>query len=135
MELIFVYGTLKLNGPNHYLLRGEQNLFIADARTTDAKWDLVSFEKFPALINGDCFVSGELYKIDRITDERIKRLENGLYIKIILPVVSMSATRIPYLASTYLWRSAVPESATTDYVMYDPETNIKHWSNDSYFFE
>jgi len=133
MNNLFVYGSLKQDGPNHFLLRGEQNIFFGQARTVNPDFSLLSLGKFPAMVEGDHFVSGELYQIDQSTEQRIDRLEQGLYVKILLPVEITGADGRVFLAHTYLWDHTIPINPVEDpsRIFVDEETNTVHWQNDT----
>lgn len=77
---VFVYGTLKQDGSNHSLIDGKNAgaSFIGSAITSEAKWAMVSFFKYPG-VRGDKKnrIWGELYMVDRICLEEIDTLENN----------------------------------------------------------
>jgi Uncharacterized conserved protein len=134
MMHIFVYGTLKEDGPNHFLMRGENNKFVGKARTVNPVFDLLSLGKFPALVEGDRRVVGELYEIDPYTEARIDRLEQGLYNKVLTPIEVISADEYVYLSVTYMWDHASPFNPQhgDSRIMYNADLNEVMWCNDSY---
>lgn len=77
---VFVYGTLKADGSNHNLISGKHAgaSFIGSAITSEAKWAMVSFFKYPG-VRGDKKnrIWGELYMVDKICLEEIDTLENN----------------------------------------------------------
>lgn len=67
---VFVYGTLKQDGYNHFLLKGTE--FIGYATTTE-KFQMVQVHTFPALLKKEySTIHGECYRVD---DETLKQLD------------------------------------------------------------
>lgn len=70
---LFVYGSLKHGYHNHFLL--ENSKFITTGLTYP-KFDMVSFDLFPAVIpQGKFRISGEIYQISRKTLAEIDVIE------------------------------------------------------------
>lgn len=78
-QAVFVYGTLMSSGANHMFIGGEDSTFMGSAYTTEAKWGMVSFFKFPGVIAGKKnHIWGELYICSRLVLEQLDVLEaNG----------------------------------------------------------
>ncbi|XP_076313088.1 putative gamma-glutamylcyclotransferase CG2811 isoform X2 [Tachypleus tridentatus] len=80
--LVFFYGTIKSNEPNHHWLKSVENghaRFVGKARTA-RKWPLVVATKYniPHLL--DCkgtgkFIAGELYEINDILLKKLDEIE------------------------------------------------------------
>ncbi|XP_022242833.1 putative gamma-glutamylcyclotransferase CG2811 [Limulus polyphemus] len=80
--LVFFYGTIKSNEPNHHWLRNVENghaRFLGKARTA-TEWPLVVATKYniPHLL--DCkgtgkFIAGELYEINDILLKKLDEIE------------------------------------------------------------
>ena len=70
-NLVFVYGTLKKGFGNHRLLTKAK--FIANACIFDGK--MLDLGAFPALVEGDMDIEGELYEVDKATFAALDRLE------------------------------------------------------------
>jgi gamma-glutamylaminecyclotransferase len=74
MTKVFVYGTLKAGYGNHQLLA--DSISIGDASTV-ARWAMID-SGFPVVLPGDDGqVVGEVYDIDKITLQRLDRLESN----------------------------------------------------------
>jgi gamma-glutamylcyclotransferase (GGCT)/AIG2-like uncharacterized protein YtfP len=68
--LLFVYGTLLRDEPNHPQL--SDAAFVRSTRTA-ARYELVDLGGYPALLeNGETAVSGEVYEVD---DSLLERLD------------------------------------------------------------
>ena len=75
---LFVYGTLKTNEQNNYLLRGK---FLRQTRTVP-KYKLIDCGAFPGLADGTFSVEGELWEIDPNTLKFLDKFEGvdcGMY--------------------------------------------------------
>jgi len=71
--LVFVYGSLKRGFGNHQLL--EESEFIGH-HITEPLYEMRSLGGYPGvLLNGDTPISGELYRVDEATFQRLDRLE------------------------------------------------------------
>jgi gamma-glutamylcyclotransferase (GGCT)/AIG2-like uncharacterized protein YtfP len=71
-ELIFVYGTLKRGGENHYLLEGSR--FAGEASING--WEMRDLGDYPAITKSDGGnVHGEMYIVSDETFLRISILE------------------------------------------------------------
>jgi len=79
MSKVFVYGSLKKGYWNNSLLKESQLLF--EATTVYGGYGMVDLGSFPAVIKGGDFrVSGEVYKVDDRTLQRLDALEgNGSF--------------------------------------------------------
>lgn len=74
--VVFVYGSLKRGFGNHRFLEGTE--FLGAASTSNYVYRMHSLGPFPAVVeNGDYAVSGELYKVDGVTMERLDMLEGN----------------------------------------------------------
>lgn len=70
---LFVYGTLRPGGYNHYLL--EEALHLGPA-VTEPEFDLVDLGSYPAMVpGGETAVVGDLFEIDEALLRRCDRLE------------------------------------------------------------
>ncbi len=74
---VFVYGTLKqgnsLRGLNRW---GRAATFIADAVTSESKYNLWNLGAFPATtLNGKSYISGEVWVVDQETMQDLDRIE------------------------------------------------------------
>jgi gamma-glutamylcyclotransferase (GGCT)/AIG2-like uncharacterized protein YtfP len=108
--LLFVYGSLKKNGHYFSLIEKEVKLINDDCYT---KGMLVSLGKYPALIDGNGMVHGELFEITneglRICDEiegysSLKEINKNLYYReerdiFSLPERSLIGSAIVYILS------------------------------------
>jgi gamma-glutamylcyclotransferase (GGCT)/AIG2-like uncharacterized protein YtfP len=65
--LLFVYGTLRRNGPAAHLMNGA--VFAAEASIVGR---VIQRDGYPGLLDGDDSVSGELYEV---TGELLARLD------------------------------------------------------------
>ncbi|MCC5935078.1 MAG: gamma-glutamylcyclotransferase [Balneolales bacterium] len=75
LHQVFVYGTLKKNHANHYLLSGARFVGLSELRGFEL-WDLGSF---PGIIPADkpgLLVQAELYETDHETLQRLDELED-----------------------------------------------------------
>lgn len=70
-ELVFVYGTLKKGFGNHRLLAKAK--FIAPAFIINGK--MIDLGAFPAVMEGDMDIEGEIYAVDENTLASLDRLE------------------------------------------------------------
>ena len=75
MNYIFVYGSLKSEFNNNYILRGSKFISICE---TENKYEMLSLGYFPAVTKSSSkyFISGELYAISDEILQRIDILEN-----------------------------------------------------------
>lgn len=70
---VFVYGTLKRNGYNHYLLGNSE--FVGEATTTEP-FTMVKLGTFPALLPyGNTPIIGECYQVDALVSGHLDMLE------------------------------------------------------------
>ena len=106
MTLVFVYGTLKRHGSNHRFLAGQQ--FVANARTAGghALYVLGDYPGMVKSMNGDDFVTGEIWQVDDTCLARLDELEGineGLYarepIKLMPPFEGENIQTYVYLRS------------------------------------
>lgn len=71
---IFVYGTLKLNQPNHHFLRGRSTRIAANARIAGLK--LYDLGAFPGAVMSseasDC-VYGEIYEVHHDNEDFVRQ--------------------------------------------------------------
>ncbi|WP_101759902.1 gamma-glutamylcyclotransferase [Oceanicoccus sp. KOV_DT_Chl] len=73
MHKVFVYGSLKQGGHNHYFL--SQSSFIGRCRTEPA-YELFTLGSFPCVVSGGTTsVQGEVYEVDNSTLEKLDELE------------------------------------------------------------
>lgn len=71
--LVFVYGSLKKNYPNHYLLETSDK--VSDF-VTPPDYTMYSLGGFPAIVKGgDTPITGEVYSVDDKTFARLDVLE------------------------------------------------------------
>lgn len=71
MEPVFVYGSLRRGMHNHRVM-GESE-FLAEATLTG--FSMFQVSSFPAIVEGNGSVKGELYLVDDATLARLDRLE------------------------------------------------------------
>lgn len=91
MVLMFVYGSLRKKGHNHQFLENEEFLMKGFVKGTLFKLQEVPY---PALLEGDGFIVGELYRVSENAESRIDFLEGfisenhprNLYHKILVDV-------------------------------------------------
>src|SRR5580658_691009 len=82
MSLVFVYGTLKRGGSNHFLLAGQQ--FVGAARTR-AGFALYDLDGYPGMVvdaSAAEGIAGEVWSVDAACLAELDRLEGtgeGLY--------------------------------------------------------
>jgi gamma-glutamylcyclotransferase (GGCT)/AIG2-like uncharacterized protein YtfP len=82
MTLVFVYGTLKRGGSNHFLLAGQQFVGAAKTRSGFALYDLDGYPGMVADAAATEGISGEVWAVDAACLEEMDRLEGtaeGLY--------------------------------------------------------
>lgn len=71
---VFVYGSLKKNFGNHVLL--QHSNFIGEGITNEPQFTMVNLGSFPGvLIDGNGYISGEVYEINQPTLVRLDILE------------------------------------------------------------
>jgi gamma-glutamylcyclotransferase (GGCT)/AIG2-like uncharacterized protein YtfP len=72
-HVLFVYGTLKREYPNHYFLRNA--LFVDEGETVDSY--ALYFDEFPLVYAGEAIgsIKGEVYRIDDDTLHHLDQLE------------------------------------------------------------
>jgi gamma-glutamylcyclotransferase (GGCT)/AIG2-like uncharacterized protein YtfP len=79
---VFVYGTLKSNYENNYLLK-ESTILKKDYRIDGI--GMYNFIKFPfAILEPDSYIIGEIWEINKETESKLDILEGvneGLYYK------------------------------------------------------
>ena len=103
MNTIFVYGTLKRGGSNHFFLRGQK--FLGNARTVPG-FTLYSLGDYPGMVRAPSDtvgVTGELWSVDDACLAELDRLEGldeGLYERI---DVLLAPNTIAGSAQTYLY--------------------------------
>lgn len=69
-HLVFVYGTLRRDGDNHYILADSSFL---GRYTTEPRYTMFRLGQFPAVVaRGDTAISGEIY---RVSDEVFSLLD------------------------------------------------------------
>ena len=82
MTLVFVYGTLKRGGSNHFLLAGQE--FAGTARTLPG-FALYDLEGYPGMVADGAAsegISGEVWSVDPACLaelDRLEGIEEGLY--------------------------------------------------------
>jgi gamma-glutamylcyclotransferase (GGCT)/AIG2-like uncharacterized protein YtfP len=102
MNTVFVYGTLKRGGSNHFFLAGQQ--FLGEARTQPG-FTLYSLGDYPGMVRapGDTAgVTGELWGVDDACLAELDRLEGldeGLYerVDVLLAPGASTASAQAYL--------------------------------------
>ena len=99
-ELVFVYGTLKVNESNHHWLKNSK--FVRDDKTTK-EYLLYDFGAFPCMIKSrpGKNIRGQVFKINEETLECLDRLEcvrYGLYERV---RVNLIETREPVWGYLY----------------------------------
>lgn len=68
---VFVYGTLRKGGSNHFRLAGSE--FVGEGKISGKMYKI---DWYPALLcGGETFVKGELYKVDDTTLEALDHFE------------------------------------------------------------
>src|SRR5688572_14820404 len=73
---IFVYGTLRKGGSNHYLIEEGGGRFVRIARTRP-EFELLDLGPYPGMVaGGSTSVLGEVYVVDARLRERLDRLED-----------------------------------------------------------
>jgi len=103
VNTIFVYGTLKRGGSNHFFLRGQK--FLGNARTVPG-FTLYSLGDYPGMVRAPSDtvgVTGELWSVDDACLAELDRLEGldeGLYERI---DVVLAPNAIAGSAQTYLY--------------------------------
>lgn len=88
--MIFVYGSLKQNFHNHSLMENISATFIGNCCTVFPIYDMISMnDSYPAVINGNFYISGELYEINEKDIEKLDSLEGypNFYDRILTKVV------------------------------------------------
>lgn len=88
--MIFVYGSLKQNFHNHSLMENIRATFIGNCCTVFPIYDMISMnDSYPAVINGNFYISGELYEINEKDIEKLDNLEGypNFYDRILTKVV------------------------------------------------
>ncbi|GEA50458.1 putative gamma-glutamylcyclotransferase [Vibrio inusitatus NBRC 102082] len=68
-HLVFVYGTLRQDEANHYLLQGSEFLGLFE---TPPQYALYDFSTLPGIVEGHEIITGEVY---RISDEVLVKLD------------------------------------------------------------
>lgn len=139
-QAVFVYGTLMSSGANNMFLSGEDSTFIGSAYTTDPKWAMVSFFKFPGVIaDKKNHIWGELYICSRLVLDQLDILEaNGSLFKREQVAVTLTDDDTPWNAWMYVVlpdrlkhqdnpdthsQPGVSQYAFSD----DNETPVDHW--------
>ena len=77
MSRIFVYGSLRGPGVNHHYLLSSR--FIAKAYAKGALYRINGFS-YPALLEGEAWITGELYEVDAQTEKQLDELEGYIAI-------------------------------------------------------
>ncbi len=72
-HLIFVYGTLRRNERHHHLLENSEYLGLYE---TDPDYQLFNLGSYPGVTEGNCKVTGEIYRIDDGLLSQLDELEN-----------------------------------------------------------
>ncbi len=98
-DYLFVYGTLKKGYIFHHYLKKSE--FISEGYIKGYRMYLVSW--YPAVVNGDKTVYGEVYKVDQKTLSLIDELEDeGNTYKRIIDDVFTQKGKIPCYIYLYL---------------------------------
>ena len=71
MSRIFVYGSLRGPGVNHHYLLSSR--FIAKAYAKGALYRINGYS-YPALLEGEAWITGELYEVDAQTEKQLDEL-------------------------------------------------------------
>lgn len=143
-EAVFVYGTLMSSGANHMYLGGDDSTFMGSAYTTEAKWAMVSFFKFPGVIaEKKNQIWGELYICSRLVLEQLDILEaNGTLFQREKVQITLTEDDTPWDAWMYvvlptrLGASDDPDRYTqpgvSQYAFSDEnDTPVDHWEPES----
>lgn len=77
MTRLFVYGTLRKPGRNHHYLKTAD--FITKAQVKGCLYWIQGLN-YPALLEGEEWISGELYEVDAPTEVRLDELEGYIAI-------------------------------------------------------
>ncbi|XP_031622082.1 putative gamma-glutamylcyclotransferase CG2811 [Contarinia nasturtii] len=109
MFLIFVYGTLKINQPNHYLMLDPANgasRFIRNG-TTDDKYPMVMGTRYniPFLVDlkdVGLNINGEIYEVDEQMLARLDEFEGHPHYYLRKQIAVKSDDGKQYLCWTYL---------------------------------
>jgi gamma-glutamylcyclotransferase (GGCT)/AIG2-like uncharacterized protein YtfP len=77
-HFVFVYGSLKMDHGNHDMLRQGNGVFIGEAVTSEAEFDMRSMTAFPAVYRGGKHqIAGEVYAVDNNCLRSLDRLEGN----------------------------------------------------------
>lgn len=105
-EYVFVYGTLKTDGPNHYLLNGSDRIGIGE---TAERFEFLSNGFFPMILKPEndasgVHVSGEVYRVSPENLRRLDRLEaNGRMYQREEIEINLAGLKNTFTAWSYLW--------------------------------
>ena len=99
-NLIFVYGSLKSGHGNNVLLQDSN--FVCKAITVDSDYEMISLGAFPALVDGDQYIHGEVYSVTDDILDRVDSLEgNGSFYQ--RKKAMVMSTSQPAGKSYYAW--------------------------------
>lgn len=134
MNYVFVYGSLRRGMHNHYLLGDSE--FVGNGKTV-AKYGMVDVGSFPAVVEpeegeaGETEITGEVYRVDAKTLERLDRLEGYPKFYDREPTAIVTADDM-LTAWMYYWPTGCSTNGTTpvpsgDWVEYHaPEPEIRY---------
>ena len=73
LDLVFVYGTLRCGGVNHYLLKGAM---LCGGHVTPARYRMLHLGAYPGVVEGGATaIVGEVYRVTRRQFAALDRLE------------------------------------------------------------
>jgi gamma-glutamylcyclotransferase (GGCT)/AIG2-like uncharacterized protein YtfP len=109
-SLLFVYGSLKRDQPNHQVL-GPSAVYLGEARTRD-EYRLLDLGEYPALAGGGtASITGELFAVSDEMFEVLDGFEGGEYVRSTL-VLADGRSAFVYVATETVSRRAVSTPAT-----------------------
>lgn len=74
MSRIFVYGSLRKGMYNYHQYLEDKSIFIQKGFVKGALFSIKGVE-YPALLEGDSYVLGEIYEIDEVVEQQLDKLE------------------------------------------------------------
>jgi gamma-glutamylcyclotransferase (GGCT)/AIG2-like uncharacterized protein YtfP len=106
-EHVFVYGTLRRGGSNHFRMEGAEFL---SAATVNGR--LYRIDWYPGLVLDDMAadIHGEVYRVSAEVLERLDHYEGGEYRRVMTQVRCGGDHRSPQAAWVWEWLGPVDES-------------------------